>query len=150
MKKLTVENYKQDKYYAKVVRAMSAVLAKQQFVSPIDVMLQLQRLTPKQIEDWRFGRIAYLERVTVGGLGTVNRILRLMRFHAHDENLNPSHTAYRRWGRGKKHITLRFSKTGDPNLEAAWSRRYVSPKLLAAKNKARDSKMPVTDKKESS
>ncbi|WP_144057756.1 hypothetical protein [Novipirellula maiorica] len=63
MKKITVENYKQDKYYEKVVRAMAAVLERQENVSPIDVMLQLQRLTPKQVEDWRFARIAYLERV---------------------------------------------------------------------------------------
>ena len=63
MKKITLENYNQDKYYEKVVRAMAAVLERQESVSPIDVTMQLQRLTPKQIEDWRFGRIPYLERV---------------------------------------------------------------------------------------
>lgn len=128
MKKITVANYKQDKNYEKVVWAMAAVLERQESVSPIDVMLQLQRLTPKQIEDWRFARIAYLERVTMGGLGTVNRILRLMGFHAHDLNLIPSHTVYRKWGKGKKRITLRFSKSGEPRLEAAWSRHYTCPK----------------------
>lgn len=128
MKKITVANYKQDKYYEKVVRAMAAVLERQESVSPIDVMLQLQRLTPKQVEDWRFARIAYLERVTVGGLGTVNRILRLMGFHAHDLNLIPSQTVYRKWGKGGKRITLRFSKSGEPKLEASWSRHYTCPK----------------------
>lgn len=128
MKKLTVANYKQDKFYEKVVRAMDAVLQRQDFVSPIDVMLQLQRLTPKQIEDWQFARIRYLERVTVGGLGPVNRILRLMSFHAHDLNLIPSQTVYRKWGKGKKRITLRFSKSGEPKSETAWSRHYVCPK----------------------
>ncbi|TWT94502.1 hypothetical protein [Stieleria varia] len=127
MKKITVENYTQDKYYDKVVRAMAVVLDKQGYVSPIDVMVQMQKLTPKQVEDWRFARIAYLERVTAGGLGAVNRILRLMGFHAHDLNLIPSQTAYRKWGKGKK-ITLRFSKSGEPKLEAAWSRHYVCPK----------------------
>ena len=133
MKQITVGNYKQDKYYEKVVRAMDAILERQNSVSPIDVMLQLQRLTPKQVEDRRFARIAYLERVTAGGLGTVNRILRLMRFHAHDLNLIPSQTVYRKWGKGKTRIMLRFSKSREPNLEAAWSRHYVSPKPRAAK-----------------
>lgn len=128
MKKLTVANFKQDKFYERVVRAMSAVLERQEYVSPIDVMLQLERLTPKQIEDWRFARIAYLERVTVGNLGTVNRILRLMGFHAHELNLIPSQTVYRKWGKGKKRITLRFSKSGEPKLEASWSRHYTCPK----------------------
>jgi hypothetical protein len=127
MKKITVEDYKQDKSYEKVVRAMAAVLERQESVSPIDVMLQLQSLTTKQIEDWRFGRIAYLERITVGRLGTVNRILRLMGFHAHDLNLIPSQTIYRKWGKGKKRITLRFSKSGEPKLETAWSRHYTCP-----------------------
>ena len=72
MKKLTVANFKQDKFYERVVRAMSAVLERQEYVSPIDVMLQLERLTPKQIEDWRFARIAYLERVTVGNLSLIH------------------------------------------------------------------------------
>ncbi|PAY21348.1 hypothetical protein CKO51_01855 [Rhodopirellula sp. SM50] len=94
-------------------------------------MMQLQRLTPKQIEDWRFGRITCLERVTVGGLGAVNRILRLMGFHAHDRNLIPSQIVYRKWGKGKKRITLRFPASGEPKLEAAWSRRYTCRKLHA-------------------
>ncbi|WP_146460294.1 hypothetical protein [Rubripirellula tenax] len=128
MKKITVANYKQDKFYEKAVGAMAAVLQRQESVSPIDVMLQMERLTPKQIEDWRFARIAFLESVTIGGLGTVNRILRLIGFHAHDLNLIPSHTVYRKWGKGKNRIVLRFSKFGDPNLEAAWSRHYTCPK----------------------
>lgn len=110
---------------------MAAVLERQESVSPIDVMMQLQRLTPKQIEDWRFGRITCLERVTVGGLGAVNRILRLMGFHAHDRNLIPSQIVYRKWGKGKKRITLRFPASGEPKLEAAWSRRYTCRKLHA-------------------
>lgn len=139
MKKLTVANYKQDKYYEKVVRAMAEVLERQEFVSPIDVMLQLQRLTPKQIEDWRFARIAYLERVTIGGLGTVNRTLRLMGFHAHELNLIPSQTTYRKWGKGNKRITLRFSKSGEPKLEAAWSRHYTCPKRIRELGKLKES-----------
>jgi hypothetical protein len=43
-----------------------------------------------------------------------------------DLNLVPSQTAYRRHGKGPKQL-LRFTKTGDPNLEAAYSRRFVWP-----------------------
>lgn len=125
MKKLTAGNYKQDKFYDSVARAVDAILLRQDFVSPIEVMLQMQRLTPKQVEDWRFARIPYLERVTVGGLGTVNRILRLISFHVHELNLRPSQTVYKKFGAGRKKILLRFSKTGEPNLESAWSRHFV-------------------------
>ncbi|MCA9159375.1 MAG: hypothetical protein KDA72_13665 [Planctomycetales bacterium] len=95
--------------------------------------LQMQRITPTQLEDWRIRRVDYLERITVGRLGAINRILRLMALHAHDLNLLPSQTSYRKWGKNGKGIKLRFSKSGEPKLEAAWSRHYVSPKFKQSK-----------------
>ena len=52
--------------------------------------------------------------------------LRILRFHAHDLKLMPSTTAYMRWGKGPKK-RLRFTKTGDPKLEEAYSRHFVWP-----------------------
>jgi hypothetical protein len=40
--------------------------------------------------------------------------------------LKPSNTVYHKWGKGGKRILLRFSKTGAPALEAAYSRHYVA------------------------
>lgn len=34
------------------------------YVSAVDLLVKLKRLTKKQVEDWRFKRIPYLERVT--------------------------------------------------------------------------------------
>lgn len=133
MKEVTLANYKQDKFHGAVTQAMEVVLEKQGYVSAVDVLLQMQRITPKQLEDWRMGRVDYLERITAGGLGAINRILRLLAFHAHVLNLLPSQTSYRKWGKGNKGIALRFSKSGEPKLEAAWSRHYVSPKLKQSK-----------------
>jgi hypothetical protein len=53
------------------------------------------------------------------------RLLRILRFHAHDMNLKPSWTAYMRRGRGPKQ-RLRFTKTGDPRLEEAYATHFVS------------------------
>jgi hypothetical protein len=64
------------------------------------------------MEDWRFGRVPYLEMVIHGNLTRLSRLLRILRFHAHDLNLVPSVTAYMRWGKGPKQ-RLRFTKTGD-------------------------------------
>ena len=38
----------------------------------------------------------------------------------------PSVTAYMRWGKGPTQ-RLRFTKTGDPNLEEAYARHFVWP-----------------------
>jgi hypothetical protein len=48
----------------------------------------------------------------------------MLRFHAHDLNLKPSLTVYKRHGKGPR---LRFSKTGNPNLEAAYATHLIRP-----------------------
>lgn len=124
MKKVTLTNYKTDPHYQDVVRAVGDILNEAKFVAPVDVFIRLGLLAESDFEDWRFGRIPYLEDVIRCNLSKASRILRILRFHAHDLNLKPSHTAYVKWGKGKR-VPLRFSKTGDPNLESAYSRHFV-------------------------
>ena len=128
MKKLTASNYTKDKLYKPVTQAILEVLKRSDHVSPVEVLLQMDRITKKQYEDWRFKRIHYLERVTIGGLGKMNRILQILELHCRMMNLKSSQTIYHKWGKGGKRITLRFSKSGHPNLEAAYSRNYVTKK----------------------
>lgn len=58
MKKLAAGNYPKDKLYPAVGRAIAEVLKRGEFVSPVEVLLQMQRITKQQFGDWRFGRIA--------------------------------------------------------------------------------------------
>jgi len=132
MKKLTSANYTKDQLYPSVARAIAEILKRSSYVSPIEVLLQMERITKQQFEDWRFGRISYLERVTVGGLGKMNRILRIIELHCRKLNLKPSQTAYHKWGKGGKRIVLRFSKSGEHNLEAAYSRHYGAKSQTAS------------------
>ena len=135
MKKVTVENYRDDKYYPKIVRAVEAILAQGDVVAPIDVFVRMDLLSNADVESGRFGRIPYLEKVIRGSLGKTSRILRILRMHVHDLDMIPSHTAYLKWGKGPR-TPLRFSKTGDPNLEAAYSRHFLKPGLKGKKRAA--------------
>lgn len=128
MKKITSANYTKDQLYPAVVQAASALLKSKGYVAPVDLLLELRRLTPKQYEDWRFGRAPCLERVCSGSLGKLSRILRILRRHAETSNLQPSHTAYYTWGKGTKR-KLQFSKSGETALEAAYSCHYLLPKF---------------------
>ena len=74
------------------------------------------RDTFEPLREWRRGRIPYLERVVDCNLTRLGRLLRILRFHAHDLNLKPSMTPYMRWGNGPNQ-PLRFTKTGDPRIE---------------------------------
>ena len=105
---------------------MSEILTEKEVVTPLEVFVHMQLLTRDDLEGWRRGRIPYLERVIHCNLAKASRILRILRFHAHDLNLKPSSTVYLRKAAGKK-LPLRFSKTGDPKLEAAYACHFVAP-----------------------
>lgn len=97
------------------------------YVSPVDLLMKMDRLSKKDYEDWRFGRIHYLERFCVGNLSKLSLIMKELRKFAHDKNLCASRREYKKWGKGKK-ITLRFSKTGNPKVEEAYSTFWLGPK----------------------
>ena len=101
MKKITSSNYKKDKLYRPVARAVAEIMQTETVVSPVTVLMRVDRLNQKQYEDWRFGRIPYLERVLVGNLGKINRIPRILRLHA--ESLGAQPLVYRlsQMGQGK-------------------------------------------------
>ena len=124
MKKTTVSSYRKDKYYPRVVLAVAKVLSKSDVVAPVDVIMEMGNLSKKNHDDWRHGRVPFLERVFEGSLSKANRILRIIGFHAHDLNMVPRQTIYHQWGKGKKRL-LRFSKSGDKNVEASYSRHFL-------------------------
>jgi hypothetical protein len=126
MKKVTLENYRDDKYYPRIVRAVAALLAKGDVVAPIDVFVHMEMLARPDVEAWRFGRVPYLEKVIRCNRAQASRILRILRMHVHDLNMPPSPTAYVRSGKGPR-PPLRFTKTGDPNLEEAYARHFLKP-----------------------
>jgi len=124
MKKVTVTTYRKDKYYPRVVRAIAKVLSKSDVVAPVDVLIEMGNLSKNNHDAWQQGKIPYLERVFEGSLSKANRILRIIGFHVHDLNMGPKITHYHQRGKGKKRA-LQFSKSGDNNIEEAYSRHYL-------------------------
>ncbi len=116
--------YRHDVLYPRIVQAVNQILAKGDVVTPVEVLVRMNLLRPAQVDDWRRGRIPYLERVVMGNLKRLSRLLRILHAHALDRGLKPSYTAYRRRTRGGK-LPLRFTKTGDRNLEIAYATHFV-------------------------
>ena len=121
-----MENFQNDPLFPRIERAVEAILAKGKVVAPVEVLIGMGLLTRENLEDWRRGRVPYLEKVINCNLVRLARLLRILRFHAHDLNLIPSITVYMRWGKGSKQH-LRFTKTGDRKLEEAYARHFVWP-----------------------
>ena len=122
----SVAAYRKDPLYPNIARTVDGLLQRGTVVTPADVLIGMGLLTREHLEDWRRGRVPYLERVINCNLTRLSRLLRILRFHAHDLNLKPSWTAYMRWGKGPKQ-RLRFTKTGDPKLEEAYATHFVWP-----------------------
>ena len=122
--KTTVNNYKDDKYYPRVVKAVNELLVYNTVMSPVEVLIKMGNLSKKNYELWRKGQVSCLERVFEGSLSKANRILRIIRFYAHDLNMKPSPTVYKRTGKGAKHLLI-FSKSGDPKIERAYSTHFI-------------------------
>jgi hypothetical protein len=112
--KLTIANYRDSKDYPKIVAAVS------RFVAPVELFVEMGHLMPADLERWKRGQVPVLERVIRCNLTRAGRILRLLRFHAHDLNLKPSPTVYQH----RKHC-LRFSRSGQYLIEEAYSRHFV-------------------------
>lgn len=95
----------------------------------------MEWLTPTHVFDWRKGKIAYLERTIQANLNKISDAIRVLQSWAKENNLKPSETAYvLKTGAYKRN--LRFTKTGDENLEKAYRTHYISP-LLSEKRRAK-------------
>ena len=106
------------------------------YAVPVDVLMDIGVLSKEKHEDWRFGRVPFLEAVCNINLGKLSTVMKAVRGYASKNGLKPSYTCYKQWGlktRGKKPVVrLRFSKSGNPDIEKAYSTHYVDEKRIAS------------------
>lgn len=110
---------------SKVRFAAYNILKTKAFVAPVDILMAVGVLDTADYENWRMGRVDYLERVCKVNLNKLSLIMDELRNHAQNNGLKPSLTAYHKWGKGKK-IPLRFSKSGGVRIEEMYSTHFVS------------------------
>ncbi len=105
-------------------------------VCAVDILLQLKYLTKKDYENWRFGRVDYLEKVCNTNLSKLTLINKLIRKYSTELGLKSSWTGYNQFGKGVKR-RLRFSKSGDKTIEDRYSIHYIDREMIIElKNKA--------------
>ena len=109
----------------KVNASMSRQITSRGYAAAVDVLMDIGALSKKNYEDWRFGRVPYLERVCTMNLHKLAEVNRQMRTYAKGAGLKPSFCYYKQWGNKEKRL-LRFSKSGESNIEKAYATHYVS------------------------
>lgn len=123
----------------KIATVAASALSARQVVTPVEILIGIGWLTTAQVEDWRRGRVPYLERVATANLAKLSTALRLLHGWAQRNRLTPSETIYVAWTRDRHR--LRFTKTGDTNLERAYRTHWISPIPAEAKNARRSEKV---------
>jgi len=115
----------------RVVKAAEAALAAKGYASPIDVLIGIGWLDAGKLEQWRRGQVDYLERTVQTNLSRISEAMKLFRSWAAERGLSASETSY--VARSPRRQTLRFSKSGDPVIEALYRTHWVSQELSERK-----------------
>ena len=102
------------------------------YAAPVDVLIDTGILPKQKYEDWRFGRVDYLERVCTVNLRKLSFILHQIRVFAQKTGLKPSFCYYKRLGVRRKNgighkpvIPLQFSKSGSLEIERSYATHFV-------------------------
>lgn len=110
----------------RVHSAMYHQLQEKGYAAPADVLMDIGVLTKEDYENWRFGRVPYLECVCKVNLKMLSSIMHEVRSYAAKNNLKPSWTYYGKWGvKNGRRPKLRFSKSGDEKIEEGYSTHYL-------------------------
>ncbi len=104
--------------------AMYQNIKKKGYVSPVDVLMDLGILSKKDYEDWRFGKVPFLEKVCKVNLKRLSEVMKEMRVYSGEKHLKPSWTCYHQWGK-HKNSKLRFSKSNDETIEYNYATHFV-------------------------
>lgn len=128
---------KNSEIIGKVHSSMYQQCQKRGYCTPVDVLMETGVLPKKKYEDWRAGRVPYLESACTVNFHKLSFIMKQMRDYAKKSGLTPSFCYYKQWGTKKKNgqgrkpvIPLRFSKSGNPDIEKAYATHFVNKERI--------------------
>jgi hypothetical protein len=126
---------------SRVVAAAVEALARQGFVTPVDVCLGLGWLHASNVDDWRHGRTDELEDFLPVHGDKITELIVCLDSWARERGLEPTEAEYISATPNRR--PLRFSSGAPAVVEAAWRTRWVARDLPAQKReritKAQDS-----------
>jgi hypothetical protein len=115
-----------DELRKRVHSAMYNLIKQNGVASPVDVLIEIGVLSKEDCDKWRLGKIDYLERICKINLKKLSTINHEIRVYAEKNGLKPSWTYYKQRGAKGKKAGLRFSKSGDEQIERLYATHYLS------------------------
>jgi len=111
----------------RVAMAAEETLGDRQYVCAIDVIVGLGWLSPRTVDAWRRGQLASLEDAMQVAPDRLAKALELVRDWAQDRGLHASEATY--LARTRERRALRFSRSGDRDVEGAYRTHWLAPEL---------------------
>ena len=93
-------------------------------MSSIDILKELEYLSKQDYENWRFGKIPYLEKVCRVNLSKLTFVNKTIKKVSKELKLKASWTAYNKYGKGKKERLI-FSKSKKQDIEDEYATHYI-------------------------
>src|SRR5258706_10725154 len=115
----------------RVAEAAVQALKHEKYVSAVNVLMNMGLLQPYQFEKWRQGQVPDLESGIQCGPRKLNDILLLFRSWVQARGLQPNPIVLKTHHRGTESCPLRFSISGDPDLEREYRTQWLSTELPA-------------------
>ena len=122
-----------------MVKAAETAVAESKFVSPIDILVMMGWLPQAHVDQWRQGRLPYLEQALSVNPNKLSTAMRHLRSWAMSRGLQPSETSY--VARTRDRRRLQFTASGEEAIEAAYRTHWVTPDL-SDKQRERQSRPP--------
>jgi hypothetical protein len=113
----------------KVKQFTSELAYKKGYVCSVDVFIKLGYITESDYQNWRFGKIPYLEKACQANLHKLSTVNRFIRKYSAEWNLEKSWTAYDKWGKGPKKRLI-FSKSQDHQIESLYATHFLNKKRI--------------------
>jgi len=113
----------------KVKQFTSELAYKKGYVCSVDVLIKLGYITEDDYQNWRFGKIPYLEKACQANLHKLSAVNRFIRKYSAEWNLEKSWTAYNKWGKGPKKRLI-FSKSRDQQIESLYTTHFLNKKRI--------------------
>jgi hypothetical protein len=115
----------------RVDKAARTALASGHFVSAIDVFVRIGWLDPGAVKRWQRRQVDCLEEVVQVDRPRMLEVMQLFQSWATARGLIASPTAY--IDRTPQRGTLRFTRSGNPEIEASFRIHWISPDLSKTK-----------------
>ena len=107
--------------------AAEQALARQKYVTPVDICVIMGWLAPTHVDSWRHGRVASLDEVLPVDDDRLADLLKCVERWATDKGLNRDEVSYVAATRDRRE--LRFTTGGSADAERAWRVQWTSPDL---------------------